>query len=138
MFIEKMAKNENGENWESFEFLSFSGSILGLRATFHVKFIEANFRAISKVFPQILVDFQSISTDVCLVSRVCILGAFSRQVDLQGVFVRIGDFIKFIGFPFSGNSCQSGHFPPVSRGKNCVSQGGAKRGSLISVPLSRF
>ena len=30
MFIEKWQKmNENGENWEIFEFLSFSGSFLG-------------------------------------------------------------------------------------------------------------
>ena len=31
-------------------------------------------------------------------STVCILGALQRQVDLQGVFVKIGDFIKFKGF----------------------------------------
>ena len=29
---------------------------------------------------------------------MCILGALQRQVDLQGVFVKIGDFIKFKGF----------------------------------------
>ena len=31
-------------------------------------------------------------------STVCILAALQRQVDLQGVFVKIGDFIKFKGF----------------------------------------
>ena len=31
-------------------------------------------------------------------STVCILGALERQVDLQGVFVKIGDFIKVKGF----------------------------------------
>ena len=31
-------------------------------------------------------------------STVCLLGALYRQVDLQGVFVKIGDFIKFKGF----------------------------------------
>ena len=31
-------------------------------------------------------------------STVCILGALKRQVDLQGAFVKIGDFIKFKGF----------------------------------------
>ena len=31
-------------------------------------------------------------------STVCILGALQRQVDLQGAFVKIGDFIKFQGF----------------------------------------
>ena len=29
---------------------------------------------------------------------VCKLGALSRQVDLQGVFVKIGDITKFKGF----------------------------------------
>ena len=33
-----------------------------------------------------------------LFSTVCILGALQRRVDLQGVFVKIGDFIKFKGF----------------------------------------
>ena len=28
---------------------------------------------------------------------MCMLGALKRQVDLQGVFVKIGDFIKFKG-----------------------------------------
>ena len=32
------------------------------------------------------------------ISTVCILGALQRQVDLQGVFVKIGDSIKFKGF----------------------------------------
>ena len=31
-------------------------------------------------------------------ATVCILGALQRHVDLQGVFVKIGDFIKFKGF----------------------------------------
>ena len=29
---------------------------------------------------------------------MCILGALQRPVDLQGVFVKIGDLIKFKGF----------------------------------------
>ena len=35
-----------------------------------------------------------------IISTVCILGALQRRVDLQGVFVKIGDFIKF-----KGSSC---------------------------------
>ena len=37
------------------------------------------------------------SKQVVLNSEVCILGTLQRQVDSQGVFVKIGDFIKFKG-----------------------------------------
>ena len=33
-----------------------------------------------------------------MISTACKLGALQRQVDLQGVFVKIGDFTKFKGF----------------------------------------
>ena len=38
------------------------------------------------------------STTDYLCSTVCKLGALSGQVDVQGVYVKIGDFIKFEGF----------------------------------------
>ena len=38
------------------------------------------------------------ATKSLVYSTVCILGALQRRVDLQGVFVKIGDFLKFKGF----------------------------------------
>ena len=49
-----------------------------------------------------------------LCPAVCILGALQRQVDLQGVFVKIGDSIKFKGFLVSSKN----QTPPENRPKS--------------------
>ena len=52
---------------------------------------------------------------------MCMLGALQRQVDLQGMFVKIGDFIKFKGFlvEFLENKWSRGkQKPPENRQKS--------------------
>ena len=44
-------------------------------------------------------DYLAVGQTCCVnISTVCILGALWRQADLQGVFVKIGDSIRFKGF----------------------------------------